>query len=415
MLALVGGTLVDGSGGTPLEDSIVLIRGERIERIGTVDTLSVPEDYERVSTEGLTVLPGLWDPHVHLLYNGHPDFAHWFAAYADRFEDVTIPASAEQMLLAGVTSARDLAAPTDDILAVRQRIESGELPGPTLYTAGAALQPTDATARPHMLAVSGAEDASAKVKALIEAGVDFVKILGAEGRPADEIRAIVDAAHAAGLKVAAHGRSDAEIRLGLAAGVDEFQHVGLESSEFPPDVVEAIAERVRSGPPLYWCPTVGMHLNADELAADREFLDDPRNFIGLPREIADDVRRAVANAEPAAPAPRVASVVQRKIDQLRELGVILVPGSDMGTFGVPAAEALWRDLEAWVRELGMEPMDAIRWATSGAAEYFGAATDYGTIVPGKYADIIAVQGNPLVHIDVLRDPRIVIKHGRRYK
>ncbi|HEX7081347.1 MAG TPA: amidohydrolase family protein [Gammaproteobacteria bacterium] len=414
-IALVGGTLIDGSGGTPLHDSVVLIRGERIERVGTLDTLSVPQDYERISTEGMTVLPGLFDLHVHLLYNGHPDVDHWFAAYAARFEEVTIPASAEQTLLAGVTSVRDLAAPTDAILAVKQRIDRGELPGPTIYASGAAIQPTEAPTRPHILAVSGPDDAAAKTKQLAQAGVDLVKILGAEGRPLEEIRAIVDAAHAAGLKVAAHGRSDAEIRIGLAAGVDEFEHIGVESDELPPDVVAAIAERVATGPPLYWCATVGVLLNGDELAADHEFLDDPRHFAGLPPEIADDVRRAVAKAEIVPPPPRVAAVVERKIEQLRELGVRFVVGSDMGTFGLPAAEALWRELEAWVRELGMPPMEAVRWATADAAEYLGVGSDYGTIVPGKFADIIAVRGNPLLHIDVLRDPAIVLKHGKRYK
>src|SRR5262245_57165571 len=77
-LALVGGTLIDGTGGAPLRNSVVLIRGDRVERIGTVASLPVPVDYERVSTEGMTVLPGLWDLHVHLIYNGHPNPGAWF-------------------------------------------------------------------------------------------------------------------------------------------------------------------------------------------------------------------------------------------------------------------------------------------------------------------------------------------------
>ena len=72
-MALVGGTLIDGSGGPPMRDSVVLVRGGRIERVGTVETLPVPAGYERISTEGMTVLPGLWDLHVHLIYSGHPN------------------------------------------------------------------------------------------------------------------------------------------------------------------------------------------------------------------------------------------------------------------------------------------------------------------------------------------------------
>jgi imidazolonepropionase-like amidohydrolase len=103
---LVGGTLIDGTGSAPLRDSVVLIRGERIERVGTIVSLPVPNGYEAVSTEGLTVLPGLWDLHVHLMYAGHPDPRHWFDTYTTQFERVIMPASAEQMLMAGVTTVR---------------------------------------------------------------------------------------------------------------------------------------------------------------------------------------------------------------------------------------------------------------------------------------------------------------------
>jgi len=139
--ALVGGLLIDGTGAEPLPDSIVLIRDNRIEAVGTIGRLPVPQDYQIVSTEGMTVMPGLWDPHVHLLYNGHPDFGHWFATYADRFADDTLPAPARQFLMAGVTSVRDLAVNTEDITQVRKRIADGEIPGPTIYTSGSALMP----------------------------------------------------------------------------------------------------------------------------------------------------------------------------------------------------------------------------------------------------------------------------------
>ena len=99
----------------------------------------MPNGYETVSTEGLTVLPGLWDLHVHLMYAGHPDSRYWFDTYTPQFERVIMPASAEQMLMAGVTTVRDLAAPPQPILAVKKRIASGEIPGPTLYVAGPAL------------------------------------------------------------------------------------------------------------------------------------------------------------------------------------------------------------------------------------------------------------------------------------
>ena len=85
--ALVGGRLIDGFGHRPLSDSVILVNGDTIERVGTVDTLSVPEGYEIISTEGMDVLPGLWESHAHLMLNGHADYAHWQPTYRDRFAD----------------------------------------------------------------------------------------------------------------------------------------------------------------------------------------------------------------------------------------------------------------------------------------------------------------------------------------
>ncbi|MDT8398343.1 MAG: amidohydrolase family protein [Pseudomonadales bacterium] len=414
-IALVGGSLIDGTGAPAVHNSIILISKGRIDSIGTMGRLPIPESYQLISTEGMTVLPGLWDLHVHLLYNGHPDFEHWFSAYADQFASVTIPASAHQFLLAGVTSVRDLAAPTADIIAVRTRIRQGEIPGPSIYTSGAALVPAAGPTRPHLLAVEGARDAAEKTRGLIDAGVDIIKILGANADSLDEMQAIVSTAHAAGLRVSAHGRSDAEIRLGLAAGVDEFQHIGTGSAQYPQDILDTIRERIRTGNPLYWSPTIGLDLNANNLAADHEFLDDPRNFVGLGPELELDVRQAIASAQFRTRTPEVLATVKHKLQQLNELGVIMVSGSDMGTFGHPASEATWRELEAWVFELGMDPLTAIRWATSDAADYMGAGVQVGTISPGKIADVIAVRGSPLRHFSVLRNPVIVIKNGLRVK
>ena len=199
-LALVGGTLIDGTGSAPLRDSVVLIRGERIEKIGTIVSLPVPNGYEAVSTEGLTVLPGFWDLHVHLMYAGHPDPRHWFDTYTPQFERVIMPASAEQMLMAGVTTVRDLAAPPQPILAVKKRIASGEIPGPTLYVAGPALTKGANPTAVQTWNVSGAADATAKTSQLIDAGVDWIKVINAEALTPEEMKAIVDEAHAAAAK-----------------------------------------------------------------------------------------------------------------------------------------------------------------------------------------------------------------------
>ena len=138
--ALVGGTLIDGFGSTPIRNSVVIIEGERIKAVGQVGTLNVPPNAEIISTEGMTVLPGLWDMHVHLMINGHSDYTHWDKTYPPMMESVIMPASAKQLLLAGVTSARDLGGPLKASIAVRDRIKKGEIPGPTMYVSGPFIQ-----------------------------------------------------------------------------------------------------------------------------------------------------------------------------------------------------------------------------------------------------------------------------------
>jgi imidazolonepropionase-like amidohydrolase len=424
-VALVGGTLIDGTGGAPLRNSVVLIRGERIEKVGTTASLPVPAGYDTVSTEGLTVLPGLWDLHVHLMYAGHPDARHWFNTYPPQFEQVIIPASAEQMLMAGVTAARDLAAPPESIVAVKRRIAAGAIPGPTLYVAGPALTKGGAANAVHTWNVSGAADAQAKTNRLIDGGVDWIKIINAEQMTPEEMTAIVGTAHARGRKVAAHAFSEAEIRQGLLAGVDDFQHVRTQTAEYPPDIVEMIRNRVKNGPPLYWTVTAGANgqLNAAYLASNPEFLDDPANFIGLPPPIVDDVRKAIETRVQAPPRrggatqsqDEINATVKRKVAQIRSLGVQIVFGTDVGSWGEVTGHATWMEADLWVRELGMDPMTVIRAMTLDAARIMGGDRDSGSVTEGKLADVIAVRGDPLRHIDVLREPRIVVKHGRRVK
>ncbi|HXQ72948.1 MAG TPA: hypothetical protein VN844_20790, partial [Pyrinomonadaceae bacterium] len=101
--ALVGGTLIDGYGSKPIRNSVVIVEGERIKAVGQVGTLAIPRGAEVISTEGMTVLPGLWDMHVHLMINGHSDYAHWDKTYPPQMEAVIMPASARQLLMAGVT------------------------------------------------------------------------------------------------------------------------------------------------------------------------------------------------------------------------------------------------------------------------------------------------------------------------
>ena len=163
--ALVGGRLIDGYGGAPIENSVVLIEGDRIQTVGRVGEVAIPEGAEVISTEGMSVLPGLWDMHVHLMINGHGDYAHWDKTYMSVQESVIMPASARQLLMAGVTSARDLGGPLGPSIAVRDAVNAGKIPGPTLYVSGPFIQhePYPGTAE-FRWGVKGEADAREKVR-----------------------------------------------------------------------------------------------------------------------------------------------------------------------------------------------------------------------------------------------------------
>ncbi len=204
--ALVGGTLIDGFGAAPIKNSVILIENEKIKAVGTIETLKVPPNAEVISTEGMSVLPGLWDMHVHTMINGHADYSYWDKTYPPLLENVIMPSSAEQLLMAGVTSARDLGGPLKESISVRDRINKGEIPGATLYVSGPFIQkkPYPGT-EAFRWGINGIEDAKKKIKKLADAGVDCIKLIDQDQMSTAELQAVVDTAHKYNLKVVAHG------------------------------------------------------------------------------------------------------------------------------------------------------------------------------------------------------------------
>jgi imidazolonepropionase-like amidohydrolase len=416
--ALVGGTLIDGRKGVITRNSVVLIRGERIEVVGTQGFVRIPEGYEEVSTEGMTVLPGLWDMHTHLQYSAHTNLNAWNARYLPQMETVIMPAIASQLLMAGITSARDPMAPLEAVVRVRDRIAAGEIPGPTMYVAGALLEHEGPPgAEQFRWGVGGVEDARSKVDRLAAAGVDLIKLLCVPEMAQDEANAVVERAHSHGLMVAAHARTDDEIRKCLAAGVDDLQHLGTLAL-LPDDIITMIRMRVAERR-LLWTPTVGSPINYTYLLRDTEMLDDPSWHRGLPESIVVDVQGSLSSIAQIASIPMFVAndegLYRRKFQQLVDNGVEILPGTDTGNPGHFHPFGLWIELDTWINHFDFDPMEAIRRATSFPAEVMGVDADYGTVEPGKYADVIVVRGDPLRHIDVLRDPVVVVKHGRRVK
>src|SRR6185369_12656458 len=255
-LALVGGRIIDGYEGRPIEDGIVLIAGNRIVAVGTRAQVAVPGGVATIDTRGMSVLPGMADMHVHLMILGHGDYEHWDTAYRSRFRAEIMPAAAKQLLVSGVTFARELGGPLEDLLEVKRRIEAGEIPGPRLFVSGPFIQhkPYNDYEKEFRWGVTGAADARAKVQKIVDAGVDVVKLIDQDQMTEEEVRAVVETAHKGGRPVVAHAHREDEIRIGLKYGVDSFEHTGLATEPgYPEDILQGLRKRNQT---LGWCPTI---------------------------------------------------------------------------------------------------------------------------------------------------------------
>lgn len=422
--ALVGGRLIDGYGNRPINNSVILVTDGIIEKVGTVDSVEVPDGYKIISTEGMDVLPGLWESHAHLMINGHADYKHWDKAYINRLENEIMPASAVQLLLAGVTSARDLGAPLKDSISIKSKIESGEIPGPRLYVSGPFIQHevypgTDA----FRWSVKSVSEARSKVSQLAKAGVDIIKLIDQDKMALNVAQAVVDQAHKHGLKVVAHSHRPNEIRRGLEIGVDNFEHTGLTTApEYPADIIELLKERTATGRvaggPLYWTPTVEGLFNYKSTVDNPEKLDATCWHRGLKQDTIDDIKSSLK--EPGKIGymqltPLRSITLKRKIQQLRNTGVVFLVGTDSGIPTKFHCQSTWNELAVWVNDMGISSMDAIRAATYWPAVMMGKSEKSGTISAGKYADIIAVKGDVLKYINLLSDVKLVMKNGILYR
>jgi imidazolonepropionase-like amidohydrolase len=415
---LIGGRLLDGYGGPPIEQGVLLIEDGRIAAVGRSGEVEIPAGAVRISTEGMTVLPGLIDMHVHLMLLGHGDYRRWDDLYADRMLDVVMPIAAEQLLWSGVTSARDLGADPDDILELRRRIDAGEIPGPRLFVSGPFLQvaPYEEYEEPFRWGIGTVLEARATVRDLARRGIDVVKLIDQDQMDDAVVAAIVETAHGEGLPVVAHAHRMEEIRVGLRHRVDNFEHTGLGTAPgYPEDVLEGLRERNAS---LYWTPTISplftMRYTGETFP---ERLDDPRWRLGMPQELADEIRASldeIPHLPYYALFPSRIPKLAHKFGQLRDAGVTLMIGTDSGIPTMFHNDSTWREMALWV-ELGVPPMQVIQAATLWPARFLKAEGDIGVLAEGRWADLIAVRGDPLTDMRVLEDVEMVFKGGERVR
>jgi imidazolonepropionase-like amidohydrolase len=420
-LVLAGGTVVDGYGNAPIPDGIVIIENDRILAVGGAGQVAIPEGAEVVSTEGMTVLPGLWDMQVELMRLGHGDTARWNQTYGPLAERVVMPIAARQLLQAGVTSARDVASPLEAATRVRGRVREKLIDGPSLYISGPALRKlAPAGTGDWQWEVSGAADARAKVQRLANAGVDYILLADVGMWTAEELEAVVAEARIRGLPVHAYAERPADIVRGAAAQFDGFLGTGTDVQAFPAEVIQALTGRLTQAGarPIAWTPAISAPLNLEALRANDEPLDDPRSTAELPELVATDIRGSLASLDRIAAAELSAAragTLCEKLRQLDEAKVLLLLGSGAGAPGHLHSRATWQEIDFWVRQCGIPPIRAIRAATHDAATSMGVGHESGAISPGKIADIIAVRGDVLRDPGLLQSVDIVIKLGRRVR
>ncbi len=398
-LYIEAGRLVDVESGTVQAGQCVLVEGERIARVEPCD--ATPQGAERLDWSGFTVLPGLIDLHTHLADAGQSADLAAPIKTSPQLTALIGAHNAKITLEAGFTSVRDVGTYrglTD--VALRDAINAGHVPGPRMFVAGAYLThpggggelngvvPNAELPQDMRLGVlSSPEEAQEKAEYLFEHGVDFLKLMGTgavlaigtePGEPElteEEMRAAVEVAKAHGSYATAHAHGAAGIKAAIRAGVRSIEHASLIDEEA-----------------LALAKAHGTWLVMDIFNGD--YIDQIGTAEGWPEEYLRKNRET--------------TLLQRQgFKRAVEIGVPLAFGSDSGVYphGVNARQF------AYMVQWGMTPAQAIRAATLDAAKVVGKDGELGSITPGKFADMIAVEGDPLANVRVLESVAHVMKGG----
>ena len=413
------GRLIDGTGAAPVTDVAVVLHGSKVARIEPWNDQVGPDATVHDFREQ-TVLPGLVDAHCHLTLLGAGLAYEQEVLSSDEFMAVTAVYNAGVMLRSGVTTLRDNGARHGIMFAVREAMNRGLLVGPRMLIAGRPITPTGGHFHWCGGEADGEEEIRRQVRRLVQQGADHVKIMASGGGTAGtnpglpsytvpELRAAVDAAHHHGRLTTAHCRATRSIANAVEAGLDCIEHAEFNE---PADLIQHVADG----------PAYAARWDAD--VAQR--LADSGMFVSLTlpgsgyvayRELRE-AREHEGRLDPTRQAAlaRGDAMIEDRAENVRrflELGMLprLVISSDAGPFDIQFGK-LYQGLEIGVMG-GMSPMQALQAATRVAAEACGVLDRVGTLEPGKEADMLVVEANPIDDVRYLKDVVAVFKAGQR--
>ncbi|HKQ53175.1 MAG TPA: amidohydrolase family protein [Pyrinomonadaceae bacterium] len=392
------GRLVDARGGRVLTDQAILVEADRIKEVGPSQTIAgrAPAGTEVIDLSNATVLPGLIDAHTHL--TGNPDQIGYSSLGISVPREALFGArNARLTLEAGFTTVRNVGAGGYSDIALRDAINDGDIPGPRIDASGPAIGVTGGHCDENLLApqfhysaegvADGVDGVMRKTREIVKYGADVIKICatggvlskgdspGAEQFSDEELRAIVTEARRLGRKVAAHAHGASGIKQAVLAGVDSIEHGSLINDED----IRLMKERG-----TYLVPTLYL---GDWFMENYQKLNVPPFIMEKARAILPVARQNVSRAFKA--------------------GVKVAFGTDAAVYphGLNG-----REFNVMVK-LGLTPMQAIQAATVNAADLLGWSDRVGSIEAGRFADIIAVRGDPLNDVTELERVRFVMKGG----